>query len=165
MHVRGLPALHHGFTHDLQVCVGFIVAGVSVMPGGFAVLSLRKNRLSSGGHVVLIRRRLWLLFGSGERFGRLCLHTEEGERQEAAIYIGLRSADTAGGPRQVNILSQRRNCGAQDPLQRRRVTQQQRAGSCSSERSSPGFCTNRKIRCNGLVRILVIDMIAFGIWP
>lgn len=69
VHVRGLPALHHGFSHDLQVCVGLIVSGASVVPRGLAVLSLGENGLCSGGHVVLLWRRQWLLFGSGKLFG------------------------------------------------------------------------------------------------
>lgn len=119
MHVRGLPALHHGFAHDLQVCVGVIVAGASVVPGGLAVLSLGENGLSGGAHFV---------FGdgggsggAGERFDRLCLHTEESDRQEAAVYIGLRSADTAGVSLQVkgsHTHSRRRDGGVQDPLER-----------------------------------------------
>lgn len=69
VHVRGLPALHHGLAHDLQVRVGFIVAGSGVMPGALAVLSLWEYGLGGGGHVVLVqRRRLLLLFGSGKRF-------------------------------------------------------------------------------------------------
>lgn len=105
VHVRGLPALHHGFAHDLQVCVGLIVAGASVVPGGLAVLSLWEYGLSGGGHVVLITEEaVVVVVASGKRFGGLCLHTEEGERQKAAVYIGLRSADTAG----VSLQGQRR---------------------------------------------------------
>lgn len=95
MHVRGLPALHHGLAHDLQVSVGLIVSGARVVPGGLAVLSLGENGLCSGGHFVvllLLRRRQRRLFGSGKTVWR----TEEGERQEEAVYIGFRSADTAG---------------------------------------------------------------------
>lgn len=77
MHVRGLPALHHRFAHDLQVSVGLIVSGVSIMPGGLAVLSLRENGLSSGGHFCFGVVVVWFWCG---RFGRLCLRTEEGEK-------------------------------------------------------------------------------------
>lgn len=54
------------------------------------------------------------------------LNMEEGERQEAAVYIGLRSADTAVVSLQVKSAhthSQTRN-GAQDPLERRWFAQQ-----------------------------------------
>lgn len=54
MHVRGLPALHDGLSHDLQVRVGLIVTGASVVPGRLAVLSLGEDGLSGGGHVVWV---------------------------------------------------------------------------------------------------------------
>lgn len=52
MHVRGLPSLHDGLAHDLQVSVGLIIAGARVVPVGLAVLSFGENGLSSGGHFV-----------------------------------------------------------------------------------------------------------------
>lgn len=50
VHVRGLPALHNRFPHDLEVGVGFIVTGFSIMPTGLAVLSFWEDWLSSGLH-------------------------------------------------------------------------------------------------------------------
>ena len=78
MHVRGFPALHHRLAHDLQVCVGLIVTGASVVPGGLAVLSLCEYGLSSGGHFVLM-----LLCGSGERLRR---HRRGWERGDGGLY-------------------------------------------------------------------------------
>lgn len=72
-----------------------------------------------------------MLLGSGKRFGRLVLHKEEGERQEATVYMELRSADAAGVSLQVNPHSLRSNCGARDPLQRGGVTLRQLTGSLS----------------------------------
>lgn len=54
MHVRGLPSLHDGLSHDLQVRVGLIVTGACVVPGRLAVLSLGEDGLSGGGHVVWV---------------------------------------------------------------------------------------------------------------
>lgn len=86
VHVRRLPALHHGLAHDLQVRVGRIVARAGVVPHGLAVLSLWEYGLSRGGHVV------WMQFGCGERFDRPCLHTEEGgERKQVAFYIWVKA--------------------------------------------------------------------------
>lgn len=63
MHVRGLPALHDGFPHDLEMSVGLIVAGARVVPGRLAVLPLGKDWLSGAGHggarVGLSNRRFW----------------------------------------------------------------------------------------------------------
>lgn len=70
VHVRGLPALHHGLAHDLQVCIRLIVAGASVVPGGLAVLSTAEYGLSCGGHFVVIWRRRWWLFGVCLTVGR-----------------------------------------------------------------------------------------------
>lgn len=50
MHVRGLPTLHDGFPHDLEMSVGLIVAGARVVPGRLAVLPLGEDGLSGAGH-------------------------------------------------------------------------------------------------------------------
>lgn len=78
MHVRGLPALHDGLPHDLEVSVGLIVAGARVVPGRLAVLSLGEDGLSGAGHVevCLVVEEAVLLID----VDRLRLHTEEGGR-------------------------------------------------------------------------------------
>lgn len=45
MHVWSFPALHDGFPHDLQVCVGRIIVCVRVVPHLFAVFALGEDRL------------------------------------------------------------------------------------------------------------------------
>lgn len=70
MHVRGLPALHHGLAHDLQVSVRLVVAGAGVVPVGLAVLPLGEDRLGGGGgHVVLEVRRTVSPHRRGRRAG------------------------------------------------------------------------------------------------
>lgn len=78
MHVRGLPALHDGLPHDLEVSVGLIVAGARVVPGRLAVLSLGEDGLSNAGHVevCLVVEQAVLVID----VDRLRLHTEEGGR-------------------------------------------------------------------------------------
>lgn len=79
MHVRGLPALHDGLPHDLEMSVGLIVAGARVVPGRLAVLSLGEDGLSGAGHdgvCWVVEQRAVLVIG----VDRLRLHTEEGGR-------------------------------------------------------------------------------------
>lgn len=84
VHVGGLPALHHRFPHDLEVGVRLVVAGFRIMPRGLAVFSLWEDGLSSGFH-------FFGVFCCGVyTVDGLSLHTEEGERCHARLYIGSR---------------------------------------------------------------------------
>lgn len=71
------------------MCVGLIVPGVSVVPGGLAVLSLGEYGLRSGGHFGLLSLRL---AGSA---GGVSLTQKGVKVEEAVVYIELTTADTA----------------------------------------------------------------------
>lgn len=83
MHVRGLPALHDGLAHDLEVGVGLIVAGARVVPGRLAVLPLGEDRQCGAGHDVCLRVEQAVLVIDVDG---LCLHTEEGGRYGPKVY-------------------------------------------------------------------------------
>ena len=85
VHVRGLPALHDGLAHDLEVRVGLVVSGARVVPVGLTVLPLGEDGLGGGGHAERWVEELRVL------------ETEEGEtpQEEAAGYMRPKGADTA----------------------------------------------------------------------